>query len=201
LSSQETYNGAFGLFYQFKWVFGKDFDYTKFDFDKDQAKLDSILGPVLNANDPNLAPLKKLGGKIIMYTGTADPLVPYQDALNYYERVINKQQGLKETQSFFRYFLVPGMGHCAGGPGLNGFGHDILSDITDWVEHGKAPDQITARALNCCVVNGPARFQRPVYPYPKFPQYIGGDVNAASSYKGVDHVRGVTLKPANRYLR
>ena len=27
-----------------------------------------------------------------MYSGTADPLVPYQDALNYYGRVIGVQQ-------------------------------------------------------------------------------------------------------------
>jgi feruloyl esterase len=200
LSMQQTVNGANGLFYQFKWIFGNDFNPAKFDFDKDQAKLDSILTPVLNANNTDLEPLKKLGGKIIMYTGTADPLVPYQDALNYYERVIARQHGLKQTKGFFRYYLIPGMGHCSGGPGLNGFGHDLLTDLVAWVEQQKAPEKLIATAFNCCVVNGPPRFQRPVFPYPKFPKYIGGDVNAASSYIGVNHPRNGVLKPANQYL-
>jgi feruloyl esterase len=40
----------------------------KFDFDKDIEKLDSVLAPILNANNPDLNPLKKLKGKILMYT-------------------------------------------------------------------------------------------------------------------------------------
>ena len=200
ISMQQTLNGANGLFYQFKWVFGNDFNPAGFDFDKDQVKLDSTLATVLNANNPDLEPLKKLGGKIIMYSGTADPLVPYQDALNYYERVIAMQNSLKQTQDFFRFYLIPGMGHCSGGPGLNGFGHNILTDLVAWVEEQKTPDMLIATAFNCCVVNGAPRFQRPVFPYPKFPKYIGGDVNAANSYIGVNHPRKGVLKPGSRYL-
>lgn len=198
---QQTAAGANSLFYQFKWVFGKDFNYQKFDYNKDQEKMDSMLAPLLNANDPDLSALKKLGGKIIMYTGTADPLVPFQDAVNYYERVISQQQGLKETQSFFRYFLVPGMGHCSGGPGLNGFARNVLTDLVDWVEKKQAPEKLLANAFNCCVAEGPPRFQRPVFPYPKFPRYTGGDVHVASSYTGVDHPRGKVVVPAAKYLK
>jgi feruloyl esterase len=198
---QETANGVDGLFYPFKWVFGKDFDNKTFDFNKDMARMDAVLAPVVNANNPDLEPLKKKGGKIIMYTGTADPLVPYQDALNYYERVVSRQRGLQETQKFFRYFLIPGMGHCSGGPGLNGFNHNILTDLVAWVENGKAPDQVLASGIGCCSPNGPVRFQRPVFPYPKFPTYIGGDVKEASSYIGVEHKRNGVIKPAYKYLR
>lgn len=179
LLMQQTAAGAKSLFYQFKWVFGKDFNFRNFDYNKDQATMDSMLAPLLNANNPELSAMKKLGGKIIMYTGTADPLVPFQDAVHYYERVINKQKGLKETQSFFRYFLVPGMGHCAGGPGLNGFSRNLLMDLVDWVEKNQAPDTLLASGLNCCVVGGPPKFERPLFPYPKFPKYIGGDVSDA----------------------
>lgn len=197
---QQEARNASSLFYQFKWVFGKDFDYKKFDFDRDQSKVDSILAPMLNANNPDLKSYQKNGGKIIMYTGTADPLVPFQDALNYYERVVVQQGSLKQTQSFFRYFLIPGMGHCGGGPGLSGFKNDILTDLVSWVEHGTPPDKLVADAANCCVVNGP-RMQRPVFPYPKFPKYVGGDVNAVSSYIGVSHKRNGVVKPAAKYLK
>ncbi len=201
LALQQTSGGADALFYLFKWAFGKDFDPMKFDFDKDLAKLDSILSPLLNANNPDLSAYKKNGGKILMYTGTADPLVPYQDAVNYYQRVVKNQRGLKQTQAFFRYYLLPGMAHCAGGPGLNAFSANILTDLVSWVENGKAPNEIIAEAWNCCDIKGPPRLKRPVYPYPKFPHYIGGDVNSASSYTGVEHI-GVKLQlPASKYLR
>jgi feruloyl esterase len=212
LGYQQTSKGADGLFYPFKWVFGVGFNYRQFDFDKDLAKLDSVLAPLLNANDPHLDPFKKRGGKLLMFTGTSDPLVPYQDALHYYERVVQEQHGLKETQSFFRYFLVPGMGHCTGGPGLNDFGqnlsmtvpqdseHDLLLALVKWVELGTAPDKIIASATGCCGMPDTVRFQRPVYPYPLFPHYTGGDVHSPDSYRGVEHARGDVVKPAEVYL-
>src|SRR6202000_726144 len=32
----------------FKWVLGKDYDWRRFDFKRDMAKVDAVLGPVLN---------------------------------------------------------------------------------------------------------------------------------------------------------
>jgi len=200
-------------FYLFKWIFGKNFDYTTFDFDHDMKKIDSILGPILNANNPDLHRIKNLGGKILMYAGTVDQLVPAPDAINYYERVIKVQGGLKKTQDFFRFFLVPGMEHCGGGPGLTDFGqwlspelkddssHDILTTMINWVEREIVPEKIIATAFNCCDPVKRIRFQRPIFPYPKFPHYIGGDPNSASSYRGVDHRRGITLVPDKIYLK
>ncbi|NDP21039.1 MAG: tannase/feruloyl esterase family alpha/beta hydrolase [Paludibacter sp.] len=187
------------LFYMFKWIFGENYDYTKFDFDNDMQKMDSILAPILNANNPNLSAFKNSGGKLLMYTGTEDQIVPYPDAINYYERVIEAQGSLKETQNFFRFFLVPGMGHCNGGPGLNDIG-DKLAVMRDWVEKGIAPDKIIATAFICCD-KSETRFKRPIYPYPKFPHYIGGNPNSPSSYDGVDHPRGEVLKPDPIYLK
>ncbi|CAN7594220.1 tannase/feruloyl esterase family alpha/beta hydrolase [Paenibacillus sp. LjRoot56] len=200
------------LLYMFKWVFGADFDYTRFDFDRDLDTLNEILAPILNANNPDLNEMKKFGGKILMYTGLSDPLVPYQDALHYYERVIQDQGGLAQTQEFFRFFLVPGMGHCGGGPGLNDIGlgvfqsvvpsseHDVFTALVEWVEHGIAPDKIIATAFKDNFAPNGISFQRPIYPYPKLPEYVSGDPNLPSSYQGVDHERGGVLTPAERYL-
>ena len=38
--------------------------------------------------------------------------------------------------------MVPGMGHCDGGPGPNTW--DRLAPLVDWVENGKAPDFLVA---------------------------------------------------------
>ncbi len=200
-------------FYPFRWALGPTFDYAKFDFDRDLAQMDAKLADLLNANNPDLSGLRRRGGKLLMYTGTADATCPFEDTVNYYERVVRAQGGLAATQTFFRYFLVPGMAHVSGGAGLNDFGqrlalnvpqdsdHDALLALVKWVEQGVAPDRIVATAFKGGEAANGIRFQRPIYPYPKFAHYRSGDVNAPDSYEGVDHVRGEVLAPAAVYLR
>jgi hypothetical protein len=53
--------------------------------------------------------------------------------------------------SFARYFPVPGMNHCLGGPALDNF--DALDAITQWVEQGKAPDSILASGAQSPIVS------------------------------------------------
>jgi feruloyl esterase len=202
---------AKSLFYQFFWLWGTNVDLLSFDFDKDVARMDSILAPILNANNPDLNPFKKKGGKLLMYTGTADPLVPFQDAVNYYDRVIAAQGSLNTTQSFFRYFLIPGMEHCGGGPGLTDFGQglpmrsvlseeqDILTALMSWVEKGKAPDKMIASRYK--KDSNEVEASRPVFPYPQFPHYMGGDPSLPSSYNPEVHERGLVTVPADQYLR
>ena len=103
--------------------------------------------PITNATDPNLEEFRRLGHKLIYYHGAADPLIPAQNGVNYFESVVAAQKGLEKTQSFYRAFLVPGLYHCAGGPGPTAFGtsgpapesqrdadHDILRALQRWVE-------------------------------------------------------------------
>lgn len=194
------------LLYLFKWAFGEGFDWRKFDFDHDLDILQEKLAPILNANNPDLSSIKRLNGKILMFSGTADPLVPYQDALNYYERVIEMQNGLESTQEFFRYYLVPGRCHGEdGSPGFNRLsrnedGESLMTAMIQWVEQGKAPEQLMATAYKDSCTANEIIAQRPVYPYPLFAQYINGDVNLPSSYKAAARPRGNVLKPAQRYL-
>ncbi|MDR1743157.1 MAG: tannase/feruloyl esterase family alpha/beta hydrolase [Dysgonamonadaceae bacterium] len=193
----KDYIGKVGIrrfFFPFNWVFGSNFKATDFDFDVDMAAVDNKLSLILNANNPDLSVFRKLGGKIIMYHGLADALVPYQDALSYYKRVIEATGSLDQTQGFFRFFLVPGCGHCSGGNGINDFGQGIAASDADsqtgifaalvnWVENDVAPEQITGAGTRAG-----AQFRRPIYPYPLFPHYIEGkDWRLPSSYQPVEH--------------
>jgi feruloyl esterase len=74
--------------YLFRWAFGAGFDPMTFDFDKDEKELDAKTAKILNANSPDLRAFHDLGGKLLMFSGTADGLVPYPDTLAYYERVV-----------------------------------------------------------------------------------------------------------------
>ncbi|KAI0184582.1 feruloyl esterase-like protein B [Xylaria flabelliformis] len=65
------------------------------------------------ADDFNISGFRKRGGKIIMYHGYADPLIPAGSSIEYVNRTL-KAMDLEESQlsSFLRLFLIPGMNHC-----------------------------------------------------------------------------------------
>jgi feruloyl esterase len=106
------------------------------------------------------------GGKLIFYHGMSDPWFSPLDTLDYYQRMARENGGLDHVATRSRIYLVPGMGHCAGGTAaLDRF--DALSAVVDWVEKGTPPDSITAtgRAF-------PGR-SRPLCAWPKFAHYKG----------------------------
>jgi feruloyl esterase len=112
---------------------GRELDWRAFDPAKDLPQLRTI-GTLLNATDPDLREFKARGGKILMYFGWADPALNPVRALEYFEEV---QKVTGPSADFFRTFMVPGMFHCAGGPGPDGF--DAMTPLVGWVERGAAP--------------------------------------------------------------
>ncbi len=212
----------------FKWVFGPAWLASTFDFDQDMASLDAWLAPVLNANSADLSQFKNRGGKLLAYHGWADPIISPQESINYYLRVAaaqanNATVGLNRTQSFYRLFMVPGMQHCAYGPGPNAFGnlvsglvvapeppyqdatHDALVALQHWVEQGVAPNRLVATKY---VQDQPAlgiEMMRPICPYPQMPKYSGsGDSNVASSFICTNSQfgqQGSEQMPAPEYLQ
>lgn len=146
------------------------------DYDRDLAYAEAKI-PHLAAVDRDLAPFKKRGGKLIMYAGWMDPVVPPQDNVAYYEAVAKTMGGYDRTRDFFRLFMAPGMGHCAGGPGPNQF--DALGALERWVEKGVAPESLVA-TLNA---GGKAVRTRPLCPYPQVARYRGtGSIDDAASF-------------------
>jgi feruloyl esterase len=191
----------------FKWVFGTGWNALTFDFNLDMAKVDAVLGPILNATNPDLSAFRKHHGKLLLYHGFADGLVAGQDTIDYYNEVVAQAGGdddsasddggnaLRKTQKFARLFMVPGMSHCGGGPGANVFNgddnlggprdadHDVLSALVKWVEQGVAPKKVIAtKYVNDTPALGVA-FTRPICPYPQFPHYDGsGNPDDAASF-------------------
>ena len=152
---------AAGNLYLFNWVFGKDADYLALDFGKDFDRYTAALAADLTAENPDLAAFRKRGGKLLMTSGTADSVVPFQATMDYYEKVIEQVGSLEETQSFFRYFLIPGMAHHGSGPGINAL-PDWVAVMTDWCEKGRAPESLEARRYE----GGNLAYTVPLYPYP-----------------------------------
>ncbi len=160
------------------------FDLDHFDYDKDVKSIDDKLMGVLNAVNPDLREFEKHGGKQIIYHGWADPGVMPMRTIEYYEqlqRFRQQSQGsshpLADTRKHERLFMVPGMGHCAGGVGPDHF--DFMPAIVDWVEHDKAPDRIIASHEE----NGKTTLTRPLCAEPEVAHYKGqGDPDSADSW-------------------
>ena len=161
------------------WATG--FKGPSFDFDRDMAIVDAELGPILNDVNPDLSALQKRGGKLLMYTGWADPLIPARDLVNYYEQVERTMGGREKTGAFARLFMVPGMGHCSAGTSPNQF--DALGALDQWVEKGVAPASIVAAHR----ASGAVDRTRPLCPYPQVAKWKGaGSTDEAANFACVD---------------
>lgn len=159
------------------WVFhDPEWDPRSFDFDRDVALAETKVAAV-NATSADLGAFRQHNGRLIMYNGTADPVTPPEEGIRYYENVQKAMGGAEKTAAFFRYFLVPGMGHCGGGAGPNAF--DTLGALDRWVTQGVPPDSIMATHSSAGVVDR----TRPLCPFPLTARWNGSDdINQAASY-------------------
>ena len=132
-------------------------------------------------DDPKLAAFREAGRKMIIYHGQADPVFSINDTIRWYERLEANANG--KADDSVRLFAVPGMTHCEGGLALDKF--DALTALTDWVEKGKAPDEIVA-SVSAENKDIPASWSpvraRPLCPWPKYAKYAGGDPEQAASF-------------------
>lgn len=165
---------------------------TKFDFNNDAPKIfatndtfkesamDFMTPP--DVADPKLAYFKAKGRKLIVYQGQSDPVFSVDDTIQWYEKLAKNNGG--DASDFARFFTVPGMTHCSGGPTTDQF--DMLSAMMTWVEAGQAPDQIIA-SVNPTNPDLPADWSRsrtrPLCPWPKIAKYKEGDKELASSFQ------------------
>jgi feruloyl esterase len=204
-----------GLFY---WVFGPSFGYpasavnfANFDFHHAVDTVDDQLAAVLNANSSDLGEFREHGGKLVMYHGWADPLIPSQSSINYFNALVgndghgfqqvsfggNDSRALQRTQSYARLYMVPGMYHCSGGPGPNTF--DALTPLVNWVENGVAPESLVATKF---VNDTPPAVQmtRPLCVYPKVAKYTGsGSTSIAANFTCVADENDFNQTPAPKY--
>lgn len=140
----------------------------------------------INTDNPDLSAFRTRGGKMIMYHGLADTLIPSQGSVNYYNRVATQMGGIQSIQGFYRFYLVPGMAHGFANGTSNPNANpplptldQLYAALTDWVEKGTAPAALTATAPATATVG---QKSRPLRLYPQKASYTNGDPNLASNY-------------------
>lgn len=164
------------------------------------------------ADDYDMSAIRDNGAKIILYHGMADGLIPTYSSKVFYERAADAMGGVEELSDWFRFFFVPGMGHCdstavdapwyfaganqAGSlstsaystPGFMDAEHDALLALMRWVENGTAVDTLIATTwTDSSDPDSGVLRQRPLCPYPSMAQWDQvGDPDVATSWSCVE---------------
>ena len=172
---------------------GPEFKVVDYDFDRDPSRL-AYAASIGNAATfspgtheiefGDMSAFRQRGAKLIMYHGWADALVTPQFTVDFYEALAKKSGGFVATQEYARLFMVPGMDHCGvqtDGSGIADTGIDPLTALEQWVEEGKAPNELIA--TKTMPNNSQTLWRRPVCAYPQVARYNGvGDPADAANF-------------------
>src|SRR5207302_56472 len=127
---------------------------------------------------------------LIMYHGWADQQISPFASVDFYNQALAKI-GKAKADSFYRLYMLPGIYHCSGGPGVGNIGgsspamrhdpeHDLVDAMDVWVTKHKAPTVLIGAHLDD---NRKADRTRPLCPYPEEAKYKGsGDINDTENF-------------------
>lgn len=106
--------------------------------------------------------------------------------------------GVEQVQSFFRMYMLPGLGHGYGNGTTNPLANppvpaerQCYEMLVDWVEKGVAPGEMILSSSALGDKHSPLapfppvtdpQVSLPIAPYPARTRFVGGDIHQSSSY-------------------
>lgn len=131
----------------------------------------SPFAAMYEAKDPDLSAFFARGGRLMLWHGESDA-GPSPVLSQDYARAVAAANPRAGDQ--FRYFTLPGVGHCAGGPGADLV--DYLGAMTGWMESGDAPDRLVGTKQD-------GSLTRPHCAWPQVARYDGsGEANDPANW-------------------
>jgi len=170
---------------------GPSYDVRSFNLDRDFPRL-FTKGFLQAPNNPDLSGFELNGGKLILYQGLND-MLNTEPLINYVKKVQNVVGNKENADKFIRLYLIPGMNHCRGGPGVDSF--DWFKAIKNWVEGNKTPAKLIGYRIDDGDASPASRswpikdekkilFSRPIYNYPYVPNYSGsGEIKSSDNFR------------------
>ncbi len=172
---------------------GPTYKVADFDMDRDPARLVPmsalynaatwVPGAPGHVAGPDLGKFIAHGGKMVIWHGWGDPLVTPFLTVDWYQAMARAAGGMDKVRAAARLFMVPGMDHCGINPNnesITDTGLDPLSALEAWVEHGTAPETLTATKRD---KTGQTVWQRPICAYPQAAKLApGADPTLAASW-------------------
>jgi Tannase and feruloyl esterase len=151
-----------------------DWTYRGYDIAANWQRDTRRVASFLDADNPDLSAFRARKGKLLLWHGWADPALNPLATIRYYDRVVARDPG---AAADVRLFMLPGVLHCAGGPGPDQV--DRLAAMVDWVEKGEAPSRLVAAKRNGATVVR----TRPLCAYPSRAVYKGsGSTDDAANF-------------------
>jgi feruloyl esterase len=156
---------------------GRSVNFAALDPNVDVPQLrSSAFAQMYEAKNPDLSGFFGHGGKLILWHGENDP-GPSPIGTNDYNRAVLAKNAAATNQ--LRYFLLPGVEHCRGGPGADQIA--LLEALDHWDESGKAPDVLVGTKADTTIT-------RPHCAWPKSAHYRGnGNPNDPASWQCLAH--------------
>jgi feruloyl esterase len=161
-----------------RYVFARDptLDVARYRPEDHAARVREV-SALMDSTDPDLSRFMAHGGKLIMLEHMSDYAQSPYAGIGYFASV-EARLGKDQVRGFARLYTAPGVDHVGSGAPAN---VDILAALSDWVERGKAPQDLTL--VEQRVEPGfPVMRARPLCEWPQWPHYEGGDVAQAASF-------------------
>lgn len=144
-------------------------------YDKDINAL-FALSSLSDATKTDIRPFVNHGGKLILWHGGNDAAFPPLSDAENYTGIVGALGGQTLADRSVRFYVAPGVNHCAGGPGADT--SDLITALDGWVTSGSPPETLLASKVNAA---GGTDFTRPLCRYPQYPRYTGPANDAAAA--------------------
>ena len=154
----------------FHHFFGEDFCLHDFDFSDQLDLMIEKIAADFCSNAPDLSAYFARGGRLLSFSGVADPFGAWGDAAKYYNRVVAAVGDYETVSASYRLFFPPGKAHGNEGRGTNALYANeerasLFSALIAWCEQGTPPEYLVAARVEKTEEGEKLAFMRRVYPY------------------------------------